>query len=98
MKALHSKLSSKQSANGKPFQATVLLDCLRGSRGESIGKSSRSMLVPLLQSFSNISVGLYHTPMLRGLKKRLIPEKFDETVSVQHMKLYMFDDTVLLSG
>ena len=35
---------------------------------------------------------------MRGLKKKLIPAKFNETIGLQHCKLYVFDDSVIVSG
>ena len=62
-------------------------------------KSSCSMLLPLLQDFQNSCiVSLYHTPQLRGFKKKIIPAKFNETIGLQHTKLYVFDNSVLISG
>ena len=57
------------------------------------------MLLPLLQDFQNsCTVSLYHTPQLRGFKKKIIPAKFNETIGLQHTKLYVFDNSVLISG
>ena len=44
------------------------------------------------------SVHMFHTPRLRGLTKRMLPARFNEIVGVQHVKLYLFDDTLVLSG
>ena len=43
-------------------------------------------------------VFLYHTPALRGALKRLLGERTNEIVGLQHMKLYVFDDDVIISG
>ena len=43
-------------------------------------------------------MSLYHTPALRGLRKLLFPRRFDETVGLQHCKVFVFDDDVLISG
>jgi len=62
-------------------------------------KNSRTMLIPLLQRFpEQVRVSLFHTPNLRGLLKLLIPERFNETIGLQHIKVYLFDDNVILSG
>ncbi|MGH0138356.1 UNVERIFIED_CONTAM: hypothetical protein FKN15_038497 [Acipenser sinensis] len=62
-------------------------------------KNSRSMLLPLLQRFpGQMHVSLYHTPDLRGVLKTLIPERFNETIGLQHMKVYVFDDSLIISG
>lgn len=47
---------------------------------------------------NNVCVSLYHTPALRGLSKRLMPPRWNELIGLQHMKLYVFDDTVIVSG
>jgi len=84
------------SKNGKKLDVNILLECTRGSRGKV---NSRTMLLPLLQEFSDsISVSLYHTHELRGLKKMILPERFNETVALTHLKVYLTDDTVIMTG
>jgi CDP-diacylglycerol--glycerol-3-phosphate 3-phosphatidyltransferase len=78
------------------FHVHVLLDCIRGSRGKV---NSRSMLVPLLQSHpERMKVSLYHTPLFNHLLKYVIPDKFNETVGLQHIKIFLFDDDLVVSG
>ena len=78
------------------FEVEILLEHTRGSRGT---KNSRTMLLPLLQNFPDyVKINLYHTPKLRGLLRALVPERFNETVSAMHMKVYIFDDTLVMSG
>ena len=55
-------------------------------------KSSKTMLAPLVQKYPSVSAYFYHTPVLRGLKKKLMPTKYAETMGVQHCKVYLFDD------
>jgi hypothetical protein len=43
-------------------------------------------------------LSLYHTPDLRGITKAILKPPFNETIGLTHMKVYLFDDTVLLSG
>lgn len=75
----------------------VLLDHVRGTRGRS--KNSRTMLIPLIKQFSeNVKLSLYHSPDLRGLLRLFVPEKFNETIGVTHLKVYLTDDTFILSG
>lgn len=45
-----------------------------------------------------IKVFLYHTPKLRGLLRWLLPERYNELIGIQHMKLYIFDDSIIISG
>lgn len=77
------------------LQFNVLLDYTRGSRSAN---NSRTMLKPLLETNENCHVSLYHTPVLRGLTKKYAPDRWNELFGVQHMKLYIFDDTLVISG
>ncbi|KAL2740823.1 hypothetical protein V1478_000964 [Vespula squamosa] len=84
------------SSNGN-IKARFLLDYMRGSRGT---QNSRKMLEPLLKGkYAHCSeVFLYHTPKLRGLLKVIMPDRYNEVIGLQHMKLYMIDDTLIISG
>uniref|UniRef100_A0A672USG2 CDP-diacylglycerol--glycerol-3-phosphate 3-phosphatidyltransferase n=1 Tax=Strigops habroptila TaxID=2489341 RepID=A0A672USG2_STRHB len=87
---------SLQAKGSSDLRVSILLDYTRGSRGR---KNSRTMLIPLLQRFpEQVRVSLFHTPNLRGLLRLLIPERFNETIGLQHIKVYLFDDNVILSG
>ncbi|XP_040496043.1 CDP-diacylglycerol--glycerol-3-phosphate 3-phosphatidyltransferase, mitochondrial isoform X4 [Ursus maritimus] len=87
---------SLQAKFPSDLKVSILLDFTRGSRGR---KNSRTMLLPLLQRFpEQVRVSLFHTPNLRGLLRLLIPERFNETIGLQHMKVYLFDNNVILSG
>ncbi|XP_018570441.1 CDP-diacylglycerol--glycerol-3-phosphate 3-phosphatidyltransferase, mitochondrial [Anoplophora glabripennis] len=78
------------------LKINILLDYTRGSRFEN---NSRTMLQPLLlENDSNCKVSLYHTPALRGLLKKYTPNRWNELLGLQHMKLYIFDDTLIISG
>uniref|UniRef100_A0A8C5DLF2 CDP-diacylglycerol--glycerol-3-phosphate 3-phosphatidyltransferase n=1 Tax=Gouania willdenowi TaxID=441366 RepID=A0A8C5DLF2_GOUWI len=87
---------SQESSRSPELRVSVLLDYTRGSRGQI---NSRTMLLPLLKRFtSQMRVSLYHTPDLRGLLRLLVPQRFNETIGVQHIKVYLFDDSVIISG
>ncbi|CAK6438576.1 unnamed protein product [Pipistrellus nathusii] len=94
---LESTLEKSLQAKGpSDLKVSILLDFMRGSRGR---KNSRTMLLPLLRRFpAQVRVSLFHTPNLRGLLRRLMPERFNETIGLQHIKVYLFDDSVILSG
>ncbi|XP_074648127.1 CDP-diacylglycerol--glycerol-3-phosphate 3-phosphatidyltransferase, mitochondrial-like [Tubulanus polymorphus] len=79
------------------FKLTVLLDYTRGSRGAF---SSRSMFLPMMREFGDdrVQLALYHTPNLRGFWKNVLPDRFNETIGVSHLKVYLFDDNLILSG
>ena len=77
-------------------ECTILLDYLRGNRGIP---NSVSILQDILASNHNrLKLYLYHTPHLRGLAKKLMPQRFNEVVGLQHTKIYLFDDNVMFSG
>ncbi|XP_043441640.1 CDP-diacylglycerol--glycerol-3-phosphate 3-phosphatidyltransferase, mitochondrial isoform X3 [Prionailurus bengalensis] len=87
---------SLQAKFPSDLKVSILLDFTRGSRGR---KNSRTMLLPLLQRFpEQVRVSLFHTPNLRGLLRLLMPERFNETIGLQHIKVYLFDNNVILSG
>lgn len=57
------------------------------------------MVQDLVTQFgSRFTLGLYHTPNLRGILKTVGPERFNEVMGLQHMKIYLFDDDIFLSG
>lgn len=105
--ALHSALSKNSS-----LQVTFLLDCMRGRRGGkvptnaeaadksiAIPKSSLKLLQPLVEQFPDrFHVTLYHTPDLRGVWKKVIPNTYNESIGVSHIKAYLFDDDLIISG
>lgn len=86
----------KNMVSNDDVTLNVLLEHTRGSRGQ---KNSRTMLLPTLNEFtSRTSVSLFHTPNLRGFLRQIIPERFNETLNVMHIKVYLFDDTLIMSG
>uniref|UniRef100_A0A914ZA49 CDP-diacylglycerol--glycerol-3-phosphate 3-phosphatidyltransferase n=1 Tax=Panagrolaimus superbus TaxID=310955 RepID=A0A914ZA49_9BILA len=76
------------------LKISILLDYLRGTR-PSPEKSSATLLSSIADK---AKVFFYHTPDLRGIKKNYLPAKFNEIVGLQHMKFYIFDDSVIISG
>ncbi|XP_042214342.1 CDP-diacylglycerol--glycerol-3-phosphate 3-phosphatidyltransferase, mitochondrial-like isoform X1 [Homarus americanus] len=87
---------SERAALCKDLRVHWLLDFTRGSRGDF---NSRKMLQPLVSSCpETCSVSLYHTPDLRGFLRHIIPQRWNETIGLQHMKLYVFDDSLVISG
>ena len=86
----------RSTASDQLLNVEILLEHTRGSRGEH---NSRTMLLPLVQNFTDVvKVSLYHSPSLRGLLKLLLPERFNETVALTHLKVYLTDDTLIMSG
>nr|CAD7196586.1 unnamed protein product [Timema douglasi] len=98
--ALEEKLVSSIHQNLKESNGAVrvkiLLDYTRGSRGSH---NSRTMLLPLLDKYQkSCQVCLYHTPTLREPLRSLLPQRYNELAGLQHMKLYLFDDSIIISG
>ncbi|CAG2057561.1 unnamed protein product [Timema podura] len=84
-----------KESNGA-LRVKILLDYTRGSRGSH---NSRTMLLPLLDKYQkSCQVCLYHTPSLREPLRSLLPQRYNELVGLQHMKLYLFDDSIIISG
>ena len=95
-KSLVTTLLENENFKRGELMVNVLLDFMRGSRFEN---NSRTMLKPLLQSQSqNCSVSLYHTPAFRGVLRKVTPNRWNELCGLQHMKLYVFDDVLVISG
>lgn len=82
------------------LQVFILADALRGTREAPFAQCSASLLAPLVSEFGprRIQLRLYHTPALHGLQRLLVPKRFNEGWGLQHMKLYGFDDEIILSG
>eukprot|EP00890_Picochlorum_soloecismus_P005576 jgi/Picsp_1/6019/NSC_03373-R1_phosphatidylglycerophosphate synthase 1 len=74
--------------------------CKDGGRPDLGSKSSVDVLVDQIMSSGrgNLSLSLFHSPLLRGILNRTLPPRVREIVGVQHMKIYIFDDTLILSG
>ena len=86
----------KSTESRAPINVEILLEHTRGSRGKI---NSRTMLLPLLHQFNkNVKISLYQAPELRGLLKAILPERFNETIALTHLKVYLTDDTVIMSG
>ncbi|XP_043247951.1 CDP-diacylglycerol--glycerol-3-phosphate 3-phosphatidyltransferase, mitochondrial [Colletes gigas] len=78
-------------------EVKILLDFMRGTRGKL---NSCKMLETLLNGKYGhcCQIFLYHTPKLRGLLKMIMPDRFNELVGLQHMKLYLIDNDIIISG
>ena len=80
------------------LKVKILLDWCRGTRMVE-GESSASILGQLKsKACERCRISLYHTPYLRGWLKKVLPSKWNETVGLQHCKVYVFDDSLIISG
>ncbi len=81
------------------LQLTILVDALRGTREAAPTPSCASLVSKLHAQFPDrVNIRLYHTPNLKGLLKKIVGKRFNEGWGLQHMKIYGFDDDVVLSG
>ncbi|KAJ3020271.1 UNVERIFIED_CONTAM: CDP-diacylglycerol--glycerol-3-phosphate 3-phosphatidyltransferase [Siphonaria sp. JEL0065] len=92
--ALHQKLAAH-----KNVQLHVLVDAMRGSRKDAkTGASTVSLLTPLKLKFQNqTTISLFEFPSANPFRK-LVPQRFNEAFGLQHIKVYVFDDDVIISG
>ncbi|KAJ3337795.1 CDP-diacylglycerol--glycerol-3-phosphate 3-phosphatidyltransferase [Gonapodya sp. JEL0774] len=75
----------------------ILIDHLRGTRGHP--HSSAALLAPLVDQFPDrCTVSMWHTPRYSGAWRYIVPQRFNEAFGLMHVKCYVFDDDVVLSG
>jgi CDP-diacylglycerol---glycerol-3-phosphate 3-phosphatidyltransferase len=85
-------------ADNPDLEVSILTDALRGTR-ESPEPSCASLLASLVAAHGNrVKISMFHTPNLTGWRKRVLPRRINEGWGLQHMKLYCFDDEIMLSG
>jgi CDP-diacylglycerol---glycerol-3-phosphate 3-phosphatidyltransferase len=84
--------------NNPDLEVSILTDALRGTR-EAPEPSCASLLAPLIVNHGDrVKISLFHTPNLTGWRKKYLPKRINEGWGLQHMKLYGFDDEIMLSG
>ena len=74
---------------------TLLLDAMRMSREEEMLGMLRKAEE---ESNSKMKLSLYCTPKLNRLMRWMLPKRYNEAVGVNHLKIYLFDDDVIVSG
>ncbi|XP_068631863.1 CDP-diacylglycerol--glycerol-3-phosphate 3-phosphatidyltransferase, mitochondrial [Battus philenor] len=80
----------------KQLKLNVLLDYQRGTRGEI---NSRTIIEELVNvAPDQCKMAMYQTPRLQGYWSKILPARYNEIVGLQHMKLYIADDSVIISG
>lgn len=99
----HSSSSSSSKVNCKDgLQVQILIDRTRGTRSSTRGvpHNSASLLAPLVAKYpDNVSVALYQSPRLHNpLLAMLLKPPMNEVVELTHMKIYLADDRLILSG
>ena len=93
-----SKLKNKlQNLPTEQFRMHAHMDYLRGTRDGPLN-SSASLFKPLVDSFpSHLTVSLYRTPSL-GWRQHFVPSRWNEVFGLSHMKFFVFDNTVIMTG
>jgi CDP-diacylglycerol--glycerol-3-phosphate 3-phosphatidyltransferase len=92
----------------------ILVDALRARRVQRAGtEHDREITTSIAKKLAHvllregkgatwqresIGVSLYHTPRLKGLLKSALKPPYSEILGVMHMKAYLFDDRVIVSG
>ncbi|EDQ85191.1 uncharacterized protein MONBRDRAFT_34369 [Monosiga brevicollis MX1] len=85
-----------ERAAAKPdLRLRFLLDYTRGTRVDAQGRSSATALLHLAEQGR---CALYHTPRLRSVARQLLRSPLNEIMGLQHMKLYVVDNKVIISG
>lgn len=96
-----------QLKNQPNLKASILLDYTRGTREDQNGQSSKTILMPLLKENDKnkiddkILINFFLSPDFSNLllqKTLLKRQKYNEIISLQHIKIYLFDDDFIISG
>ncbi|XP_050684456.1 CDP-diacylglycerol--glycerol-3-phosphate 3-phosphatidyltransferase, mitochondrial [Leptidea sinapis] len=78
------------------LKLNILLDYQRGSRGVV---NSRTLFRQFFNGLNDkCTLALYQTPSLQGSWSKALPSRYNEIFGLQHMKLYISDDSVIISG
>ena len=92
--------------NNPNLKVKVLLDWCRGTR--LVGGESSVTLLSQLQHLGDSGTGssasgrcrlaFYQTPQLQGWLQYILPSKWNELLGLQHCKVYIFDNSLIISG
>ncbi|XP_061377180.1 CDP-diacylglycerol--glycerol-3-phosphate 3-phosphatidyltransferase, mitochondrial [Danaus plexippus] len=90
------EVTAQNVKNVKDLNFKVLLDYQRGTRGEV---NSCTLFNNYMKNVSDrCHLALFQTPRLYGSWSKALPSRYNEIVGLQHMKLYIADDSVIISG
>ncbi|SOV13555.1 phosphatidylglycerophosphate synthase [Plasmodium gaboni] len=91
--------SIQKNVNIKDLKVDILLDRQRGTRPEGkLNESSVSILSELFKCSDNINISLFHNPLLGPILYNILPPRANEAIGVMHMKIYIGDNILVLSG
>ncbi|KAK0530823.1 CDP-diacylglycerol--glycerol-3-phosphate 3-phosphatidyltransferase [Tilletia horrida] len=96
---IHTHLRAALSRNPQ-LRCTLLLDALRSTREGFARPSAASLVAALVRDFpEQVDARLHLTPRATSaLVRKLLPKRFGEGLGLQHMKLYLADDSLIISG
>eukprot|EP01084_Bolivina_argentea_P171571 297240_1 len=88
--------------SNKNLKFSMIMDYSRSTRNIDDNNSSLHTLLPLFNVFNNncnknVNINLFRTPHLTGIYN-YFPERSKEIVGVHHIKAYIFDDKLIISG
>lgn len=66
--------------------------------GESPASTADSLNPRPPRQFRGVNVSLYHSPQMTRLMRALLKPPMNEIMGLTHIKAYIFDDTLLISG
>ncbi len=91
----------RQLEKEKELRLEFWFDGLRGMRRSSSlnGVSTFDLIQPLAIKYpSRCSIFMYTSKQMQGVRGKIVPSRFKEVFGVSHIKLYIFDNDILLSG
>ncbi|KJP89599.1 hypothetical protein AK88_00810 [Plasmodium fragile] len=92
-------LTIKNNKHIKNLRVDILLDKQRATRPEGkLKESSVTMLSDLFSHAGDLNISLFHNPLLGAVLYNILPYRLNETIGVMHMKVFIADDHVILSG
>ncbi|KAI8055841.1 hypothetical protein BDF22DRAFT_672474 [Syncephalis plumigaleata] len=84
------------------LRVRILLDFFRGTRATRYPggqASSLDVLMPMKLKYpQRVDIALYRTPDMGRLLGRIAPSRWNETIGVQHTKVALFDNQLMLTG
>ncbi len=94
-KALVSEIEDNLKRN-QNLSVKTLFDYSRGLRNK---ENSKTIFHECISQYPDrFQLFLYHTPKLRGILKKLLPARVDEIIGVMHIKVYIADNDLLITG
>lgn len=83
-------------SRNKSLTVKTLFDYSRGLRNE---QNSKTIFEKCIETYpERFKFFLYHTPKLRAALKRILPARVNEIIGVMHMKVYIADDDIIITG